>query len=204
MKNEISKVIVASDVNERDGIGVEIYVNDKFIAEIFRDDTNKTRTITLYQKEISLEFMEKCIEIFKKEIPWDFIEYAEMIYLKFEAPKTDKDEIKSNNVKKSITDSAIRFLKKIIPEANPDYDDKIDEVKFWIVEIDKESNLPNREIGLDRKENVIMIMPDDRNYGYWTDNNLKKEDFESHFETEEIIEKEFNELWNKFVNKKEY
>ncbi len=62
MKNEFIKVIVASDVNERDGIGVEIYVNDKCIAEIFRDDTDRTRTITLFEGEISLELMEKCIE----------------------------------------------------------------------------------------------------------------------------------------------
>ena len=49
-----------------------------------------------------------------------------------------------------------------------------------------------------------MIMPDDKNYGYWSDNNLKREDFESHFETEEITEEEFNGLWNQYVNKKEY
>ncbi len=49
-----------------------------------------------------------------------------------------------------------------------------------------------------------MVMPDERNYGYWTDNNLKKEDFEFHFKTEEITEKEFNQLWDKFENKKEY
>ena len=73
MKSEISKVIVASDVNERKGIGVEIYVQDKCIAEIFRDNTNKTRTINLFEEEISLELMEKCIGIFKKEISWDFI-----------------------------------------------------------------------------------------------------------------------------------
>ncbi len=204
MKIEISKVIVASDVNERDGIGVEIYVNDKCVAEIFRDDTDKTRTITIFKDEISLELMEKCIEIFKKEIPWDFIEYEEMIYLKFEAPKSDKDKIQSDKIKKSITNSAIRLLKKILPEANPDYDNKIDEVKFWVVGISKESNLPYREIGLNEEGKPIMIMPDDRNYGYWTDNNLKKEDFESHFKTEEISEEEFNELWNECVNKKEY
>jgi hypothetical protein len=157
MKNEISKVIVASDVNERDGIGVEIYVNDKCIAEIFRDDTDKTRTITFFEKEISLELMEKCIEIFKKEIPWDFIEYEEMIYLKFKAPKTEEDKMESVKLKKSITDSAINFLKKILPEANPDYDRKIDEVKFWIVGISKETNLPYREIGLNEKGKPIGL-----------------------------------------------
>lgn len=75
MKNEISKVIVASDVSERDGIGVEIYIDNELAIEIFRDVTDKTRTVSLFRKEISLDLMEKSIEIFKKEIPWEFIEY---------------------------------------------------------------------------------------------------------------------------------
>lgn len=37
------RVVVASDVNKRDGIGVEIYRNDRLVIEIFRDDTDKTR-----------------------------------------------------------------------------------------------------------------------------------------------------------------
>jgi len=77
MKNQISKIVIASNVSSRDGIGVEIYVKEECIVEIFRDDTEKTRTISLFQKEISLELMEECINIFKKEIPWDFIEDEE-------------------------------------------------------------------------------------------------------------------------------
>ncbi|WP_205619343.1 hypothetical protein [Mesoflavibacter zeaxanthinifaciens] len=62
-------------MNERDGIGVEIYRNDELVAEIFRDDTEKTRTIRVFKDSISLEQMEEFIQIFKKEIPWDFINY---------------------------------------------------------------------------------------------------------------------------------
>ena len=69
------RVIIASDVNERDGIGVEIYHDDKLVIEIFRDDTKRTRTVTLYKQEISLELLEESIQTFKKEIPWDFIDY---------------------------------------------------------------------------------------------------------------------------------
>ncbi|WP_321281155.1 hypothetical protein [Marinifilum fragile] len=69
------RVIVASDVGDRDGIGVEIYREDKLVIEIFRDDTKRNRTVTLFQKDIPLELMEESIQIFKKEIPWDFIEY---------------------------------------------------------------------------------------------------------------------------------
>ncbi len=77
MKENKDRVIIASDVNERDGIGVEIYRNDELIAEIFRDDTEKTRTIRIFKDNISLEQMEEFIQTFKKEIPWEFIEYGE-------------------------------------------------------------------------------------------------------------------------------
>lgn len=69
------RVIIASDVSERDGIGVEIYRDDKLVIDIFRDDTKRTRTVTLYQQDISLDLLEESIQTFKKEIPWDFIDY---------------------------------------------------------------------------------------------------------------------------------
>ena len=69
------RVIIASDVSDRDGIGVEIYRDDKLVIEIFRDDTKRTRTVTLYKQDISLELLEESIQTFKKEIPWDFIDY---------------------------------------------------------------------------------------------------------------------------------
>ena len=75
MKENIDRVIIASDINERDGIGVEIYQNNELIVEIFRDDTDKTRTIRVFKENISLELMEECIKTFKKEIPWEFIKY---------------------------------------------------------------------------------------------------------------------------------
>ena len=71
------KVVVASDVNPRDGIGIEYYHNDELLVEIFRDDTEKTRTVTLFREHVSLEQMERAITLFKKEIPWEFIEYEE-------------------------------------------------------------------------------------------------------------------------------
>ncbi len=77
MSQPKDRVIVASDVNSRDGIGVEIYRDDELVVEIFRDDTERTRTITMFKESVSLELMQECIEIFKKEIPWDFIEYDE-------------------------------------------------------------------------------------------------------------------------------
>ena len=71
------RVVVASDVNPRDGIGVEIYQGDELLIEIFRDDTERTREITMYRDAFSLEEMEGFIQIFKDEIPWDFFEYED-------------------------------------------------------------------------------------------------------------------------------
>lgn len=42
-------VIIASDVSEdRDGIGVEIYREEKLSVEIFRDDIKRTRTFDIF------------------------------------------------------------------------------------------------------------------------------------------------------------
>ena len=75
MKTQEMKVVVASDVNTRDGIGVEIYVGDELVLEIFRDDTKKSREMSLYKRDVPLELIEESISIFKKEIPWEFIDY---------------------------------------------------------------------------------------------------------------------------------
>ena len=68
------RTIIASDVNQRDGIGVKIYRDDKLVVEIFRDDTKFTRIVTIFKSDFTLDLLEECIEIFKKEIPWDFID----------------------------------------------------------------------------------------------------------------------------------
>jgi hypothetical protein len=72
------RIIRASDVSgDSDGIGVEIYRGKELLIEIFRDDTKRTREITTAHNQFSLEEMEGFIQIFKAEIPWDFIEYEE-------------------------------------------------------------------------------------------------------------------------------
>jgi hypothetical protein len=72
MSSPKDRVVVASDVSSRDGIGVEIYRDNELIVELFRDDTERTRTITVFKESISLELMEESIQIFKHEIPWAF------------------------------------------------------------------------------------------------------------------------------------
>lgn len=72
------KVVIASDVSDRDGIGVEIYLDDELALEIFRDDTKKSREITFYKKDVPLNVVEESIAIFKQKIPWAYIEDDEL------------------------------------------------------------------------------------------------------------------------------
>ena len=74
MKISDLKIVVASDGSERDGIGIEIYFKEELLIEIFRDDSEKTKTVTVYDKSIPLEIVEFAIEKFKSEIPTDFID----------------------------------------------------------------------------------------------------------------------------------
>jgi hypothetical protein len=69
------RIVVASDVSTRDGIGVEISRGEDLLIEIFRDDTNRTKVITAFSNQFSLDEMEGFIQIFRDEIPSDFIEY---------------------------------------------------------------------------------------------------------------------------------
>lgn len=72
------EIIVASNVSDdNDGIGIEVWENNEIIILIFRDDTKKTRTVHTFNQNVSLELLEKIIEIFKNKIPWEFIEYGE-------------------------------------------------------------------------------------------------------------------------------
>ena len=71
------QIEIASDVNERDGIGIIVYFENEIILEIFRDDTKRTRTVTILKQNCELELLEEFIKLFKKEIPWEFIDYNE-------------------------------------------------------------------------------------------------------------------------------
>lgn len=72
--NETKKLswTVASDIGSRDGIGIELEIDGEMILEIFRDDTKKSREVTLYKSDVSLSVVEESIAKFKQEVPWDF------------------------------------------------------------------------------------------------------------------------------------
>lgn len=100
-----------------------------------------------------------------------------MIYLKIK--ETGRVTKKEAFIKKSI-----RFLLGvIIPKANPDYDNKIDLVSYWLLEFENKETTPNREIGLGTNEDVIMKMYFKNNYGYWVDNSLTFNGFKKYFES---------------------
>ena len=65
---------IASDVDERDGMGLEVYRDNELIVEIFRDDENKQRTVTAFKENVPLDLIEEAVEAFKKQIPWDFLD----------------------------------------------------------------------------------------------------------------------------------
>jgi hypothetical protein len=71
------RIVRASDVCERDGIGVEFWRDGVMVCEIFRDDTDRTRTVWLADPTIALEELEGFIGIFRERIDWEFIEYEE-------------------------------------------------------------------------------------------------------------------------------
>lgn len=120
------------------------------------------------------------------------------MYIKFDIPKNNIQDIKDGFIKKMVK----KALLAILPMANPDFDDKIDDVIYWLVECDDETGFPEREIGLDKEWQVILKMPFGNNYGYWTDNNLLVKDFKEYFSVSEISKKDFEHNWDSF-NKNE-
>ena len=66
--------IVASDVQKRDGIGLEVWLENKLILEIFRDDTLKSKYITVFESRVSIELLEEALNRFKRNIPSDYLD----------------------------------------------------------------------------------------------------------------------------------
>lgn len=70
------RVVIASNSNDRDGIGIEVQdwteETVEILIDIFRDDENDSYTITLFEENLPLELIEKSIKYFKNEIPSKF------------------------------------------------------------------------------------------------------------------------------------
>lgn len=120
-----------------------------------------------------------------------------MKYIKFKTPKNISETKKEGIFEKYFFNVISFILNIIIPKANPDYETLIDKVQYWLLECEIESGIPEREIGIDKNENVIVKMPFKDNYGYWTDNNLKFNDFIEKFRAFEIEQSDFETNWKK-------
>jgi hypothetical protein len=119
-------------------------------------------------------------------------------YIQFKVPKTEQKTQSDGIVKRTFKSAIVGILTFIIPKANPDFENKIDLVENWLIELDFETGIPEREIGLNKNGQVILKMPFKNNYGYWTDNNLMLKDFKKHFKTSEINNTDFEKYWNLF------
>lgn len=117
-----------------------------------------------------------------------------MIYFKFYM-KPIKGDGSLQKTKNGLLRRIIRKISNIFL-ANPDFDAKLQDVVQWYLEYDEKNNESLREIGIDSNNQIIVKIPDKRNYGYWNDTNLTIEDFENRFGIQKVTEKEFNNLWN--------
>ncbi|QDZ00171.1 hypothetical protein FQ775_07120 [Nitratireductor mangrovi] len=57
--------MIASEVGDRDGIGVQLLIDGDLVLEIFRDDTKRSREVTLHRVEVPLELSEQTVAMFK-------------------------------------------------------------------------------------------------------------------------------------------
>lgn len=117
------------------------------------------------------------------------------IYIQFNQPKIKNQISPDRLLKKLFKKVVIAILTTLIPKANPDYEVEISNVKTWLVEIEEETGIPGREIGLDADGNPILKMPHKNNYGFWIDNNLLLEDFMSLFKAQKIDKAIFDTNW---------
>lgn len=69
--------VIASDVNPRDGIGLETHVNGDLVMEIFRDDSERRTYLTMFSSGVDLEVVEASIETFKKRVDLNYIDYPD-------------------------------------------------------------------------------------------------------------------------------
>ena len=85
----------------------------------------------------------------------------------------------------------------LLPVSNPDFEEKLDKVRYWLLEFENNNDYPIREIGLDEDNYPIVKMPYKENYGYWTDNELKYNDFIDLFSAKKIDNYLFEDKWER-------
>jgi len=84
----------------------------------------------------------------------------------------------------------VKVLRRLLPEANPSYREKMHLVDSWYIEF-TDDGLPSREIGVDANGTPVLAGPSSTDYGFWLDTDMTRSDFEG----VEIDEQEFEALW---------
>ena len=121
----------------------------------------------------------------------------EYCYVKFDTSNFN-EKVKNSVALNKVFNSINKIIATIFPDLSPDYDEVINNVDIWLIEIEKKTQHPNREIGIDQNNKVITKSPWRGRYAYWADINLKLCDFKRKFNAKEINEQEFELLWNSF------
>jgi len=119
-------------------------------------------------------------------------------YIKFSSP-TSNTVATTTPTKRILKKLIVSVVTTFVPKANPDYDVLIDTVHEWLLEINIEDKKPNREIGIDKYGQTLLIMPWRNNYGYWSDNNITYDYFKEAFKAVDIEKVEFEIKWDAFI-----
>ena len=82
---------------------------------------------------------------------------------------------------------------------NPDFDDLYPQVAWWMLEFDEETRIINREIGLNKESEPMVMAPWGYNFGLWIDSAVALDDIEY----EESTEIEFEMKWMDLKDKLE-
>lgn len=90
----------------------------------------------------------------------------ETVVLRIDNPKT------TTGNGRTLGQALIKLLTFWIPRASPDYEANLKHIKYWYVEVEKNTGAPEREIGFDITNRAILFAPTDKNYGLWTDSQV--------------------------------
>ncbi|OUR65668.1 hypothetical protein A9Q79_01360 [Methylophaga sp. 42_25_T18] len=108
---------------------------------------------------------------------------------------TESDKLKDKSKDSLFWTLFGKLLSLFIPNDNPDYENKFILVHEWLIEFDEDGH-PDREIGLNTEGKPVIAGPDERNYGFWLDTNMRINDFENN----EISSEYFETKWNTFLS----
>ncbi|WHF52549.1 hypothetical protein QGN23_04545 [Chryseobacterium gotjawalense] len=117
--------------------------------------------------------------------------------MKYTYLKIELDEISQPEKSNFFITLLEKFLSTIIPKANPDFENQIQNTRNWLIEFN-ENEIPTREIGLNLNSEAVCIAPWKNNYGFLTDTSYGLQDFKNGFEYSEIEKEYFDNQWNQF------